>query len=61
MKQELFECSISFTYEAGSAEEAAKMFLASITQSDWFVDVKNAKTGEKFTVDTEDLSAEPRY
>mgnify|MGYP007071610348 CR=1 FL=1 len=53
-KQPLFECSISFTFNANNPVEAAREFIANIQNNpDWFVDVKNTKTGKKFVVDTE--------
>jgi len=49
----LYECYVSFTYEADSPDEAAKMFLTNIPMATWYVGVRDTETGEQFTVDTD--------
>ena len=54
-----FECSVSFTYDAESPVDAAQQFIDNIRSNpNWFVSVKETKSGEKFTVDTESGEAE---
>lgn len=51
-----FECSLSFTYEADSPEDAARQFIANIQSNpNWFVDVKNLENGKTATIDTEEI------
>ena len=45
---------VSFTVETDSPTEAANEFIANIQNNpNWFVNVRNVNTNEKFTVDTE--------
>jgi hypothetical protein len=50
-----YECTVSFTYDTDSPEEAAKQFIANIQNNpNWFVGVREvAPEGKSFTVDTE--------
>lgn len=57
----LYECKVSFTFDANNPLEAAQQFLANIqTNPNWFVDVKDVDNGAEFTVDTEDGSVETK-
>jgi hypothetical protein len=50
-----YECTVSFTYDTNSPEEAAIEFIANIQNNpNWFVNVREvASEGKSFTVDTE--------
>jgi hypothetical protein len=50
-----YECTVSFTYDTDSPEEAAREFIANIQNNpNWFVGVREvAPEGKSFTVDTE--------
>jgi len=50
-----YECTVSFTYDTDSPEEAAREFIANIQNNpNWFVGVcEVAPEGKSFTVDTE--------
>jgi hypothetical protein len=50
-----YECTVSFTYNTDSPEEAAREFIANIQNNpNWFVGVREvAPEGKSFTVDTE--------
>jgi hypothetical protein len=50
-----YECTVSFTYDTDSPEEAAREFIANIQNNpNWFVGVREVATeGKSFTVDTE--------
>jgi hypothetical protein len=50
-----YECTVSFTYDTNSPEEAAREFIANIQNNpNWFVNVREvAPEGKSFTVDTE--------
>jgi hypothetical protein len=50
-----YECTVSFTYDTDSPEEAAREFIANIQNNpNWFVGVREvAPKGKSFTVDTE--------
>jgi hypothetical protein len=57
----LYECKVSFTFDANNPLEAAQQFLVNIqTNPNWFVDVKDVDNGAEFTVDTEDGSVETK-
>ena len=50
----LYECSLSFAYDAENPVDAAKQFIANIQANpNWTISVKNTETGKKFSVDTE--------
>ena len=51
--EEEFECAVSFTYNTSSPKEAVEQFMANLASAQWFVSVKNTKTGEKWVVDTD--------
>ncbi len=54
MAKKLYECTISFTYEAEEPVDAANQFIANVhVTPDWYVLVKDTETGEQCTVDTE--------
>lgn len=50
----LYECSVSFTYDAENPQEAANEFLANLQNNpNWFIHVHECETFNHFTVDTE--------
>jgi|AACY02.14.fsa_nt_gi hypothetical protein len=54
MDKKMYECTVSFTYEADSPEDAAQQLIANIQANpNWFVQVKELETTNQFTVDTE--------
>ncbi len=54
MAKKMYECTVSFTYEADSPEDAAQQLIANIqTNPNWFVQVRQSETTKEFTVDTE--------
>ena len=54
MAKKRYECTVSFTYEADSPEDAAQQLIANIqTNPNWFVQVRQSETTKEFTVDTE--------
>ena len=57
-----YECTVSFTYDTNSPEEAAREFIANIQNNpNWFVGVREvAPEGKSFTVDTESGEVEER-
>ena len=57
-----YECTVSFTYDTDSPEEAAREFIANIQNNpNWFVGVREvAPEGKSFTVDTESGEVEER-
>ncbi len=54
MAKKMYECTVSFTYETDSPEDAAQQLIANIQANpNWFVQVKELETTKEFTVDTE--------
>ena len=51
-KKPIYECTVSFTYDADSPEDAAKQFIANLKSNDsWFIDVRDVGTNKTTTVD----------
>lgn len=54
MSKKLYECSVSFTYDAENPQEAANEFLANLQNNpNWFIHVRDTETQTNFSVDTE--------
>jgi hypothetical protein len=54
MSKKIYECTVSFTFETDSPTEAANEFIANIQNNpNWYVNVRNVETNDRFTVDTE--------
>lgn len=57
----MYECTVSFTYEADNPADAANQLITNIQANpNWFVNVKQLETSEEFTVDTETGECEER-
>jgi len=53
MKNKHYECLVSFSYDAKNPVEAAKQFIANIQANpNWYVQVREIKTGKAVIVDT---------
>ena len=51
----MYEVSISNGYDAPNPSNAAKQFLDNLRMdTDWYIEVRDIKTGEVFTVDSAD-------
>jgi len=61
MQRPMYECTVSFTYEADNPADAANQLITNIQANpNWFVNVKQLETSEEFTVDTETGECEER-
>jgi hypothetical protein len=55
-KEREYECTVSFTYNAADPVDAVAQFMSNLANAGWFVSVRDTDTGEKFVVDTDDMT-----